>query len=199
MTAIKILTATAVAALTLAAAAPALAQTPYGQPYGQQQQTQQDPIGAILGALFGDRLGVSTTLDSEWGRGRRPLGTQSAQFQTRLDADVRSGALSSSAASSLSNEYGQLVQLEARYAADGRITTQERADLTERYRAFSTRYQSGGYDDRDDGYDDWRPIVDSRASFDARVNAGVRNRTLTRAQATRLTTDFNALVAMETG
>ena len=195
MTAIKILTATAVAALTLAAAAPTLAQTPYGQ----QQQTQQDPIGAILGALFGDRLGVSTTLDSEWGRGRRPLGTQSAQFQTRLDADVRSGALSSSAASSLSNEYGQLVQLEARYAADGRMTTQERADLTERYRAFSTRYQSGGYDDSDDGYDDWRPIVDSRASFDARVNAGVRNRTLTRAQATRLTTDFNALVAMETG
>ena len=201
MTAIKTLTAAAVAALTLAAAGAASAQTPYGQtPYGQSQP-QQDPIGAILGALFGDRAGTSTTLDSEWSRGRRPLGTQSAQFQTRLDADVRSGALSSSAASSLSNEYGQLVQLEARYAADGRMTTQERADLTERYRAFSTRYQSGGfgYGDDDDRYDNWRPIVDSRASFDARLNAAVRNRTLTRAQASRLTTDFNALVQLETG
>ena len=201
MTAIKTLTAAAVAALTLAAAGAASAQTPYGQtPYGQSQP-QQDPIGAILGALFGDRLGASTTLDSEWSRSRRPLAAQSAQFQSRLDADVRSGAISSSAARSLNSEYGELVQLEARYTADGRVTTQERADLIERYRAFSTRYQSGGsgYGDDDDGYDDWNPIVDSRVSFDARLNAAVRNRTLTRAQANRLTTDFNALAQLETG
>lgn len=204
MTAIKTLTAAAVAALTLAAAGAASAQTPYGQtPYGQSQP-QQDPIGAILGALFGDRMGASTTLDSEWSRSRRPLSAQSAQFQSRLDADVRSGAISSSAARSLNSEYGELVQLEARYTADGRVTTQERTDLIERYRAFSTRYQSGGQgygydnDDDDDRYDAWRPIVDSRSSFDARLNAAVRNRTLTRTQANRLTTDFNALVQLET-
>ena len=195
MTSIKLLAAS-VAALTLAAGA-ASAQTPYSQtPYGQQ--TQSDPIGAILGALFGDRLGVSTTLDSEWSRGRRPLNTQRAQFESRLDADVRSGAISSSAASSLSAEYGDLVALEARYTADGRVTAQERADLTERYRAFSTRYQAGGQSGYDDDYDGWRPLAESRAAFDARVNAGVRNRTLTRAQATRLSTDFDALVRLET-
>ena len=195
MTSIKLLAAS-VAALTLAAGA-ASAQTPYSQtPYGQQTQT--DPIGAILGALFGDRLGVSTTLDSEWSRGRRPLNTQRAQFESRLDADVRSGAISSSAASSLSAEYGDLVALEARYTADGRVTSQERADLSERYRAFSTRYQAGGQSGYDDDYDGWRPLAESRAAFDARVNAGVRNRTLTRAQATRLSTDFDALVRLET-
>lgn len=194
MTSIKILAASA-AALALTAGA-AVAQTPYGQtPYGQ---TQSDPIGAILGALFGDRLGVSSTLDSEWSRGRRPLNTNRTQFESRLNADVRSGAISSSAASSLSAEYGDLVALEARYTADGRVTAQERADLTERYRAFSTRYQAGGQGGYDDGYDSWRPLAESRAAFDARVNAGVRNRTLTRAQATRLTTDFNALVRLET-
>ncbi|HWQ87519.1 hypothetical protein [Brevundimonas sp.] len=196
MTSIKLLAAS-VAALTLAAGA-ASAQTPYGQtPYGQQ--TQSDPISAILGALFGDRLGVSSTLDSEWSRGRRPLNTNRTQFESRLNADVRSGAISSSAAASLSAEYGDLVALEARYTADGRVTTRERSDLAERYRAFATRYQAGGQGGYDDDYDGWRPLAESRAAFDARVNAGVRNRTLTRAQANRLTTDFNALVQLETG
>jgi hypothetical protein len=143
MTSIKTLTALAAGAFVLSAGSAAFAQTPYSStPYGQQTQT--DPIGAILGALFGDRLGVSSTLDTEWGRGRRPLNTNRTQFESRLNADVRSGAISSSAASSLSAEYNDLVTLEARYTADGRVTTQERADLSERYRAFSTRYQAGG-------------------------------------------------------
>lgn len=203
MTSIKLLAASA-AALTLASGA-ASAQTPYGQtPYGQspygQTQTQSDPISAILGALFGDRLGVSSTLDSEWSRGRRPLNTNRTQFESRLNADVRSGSISSSAASSLSAEYYELVQLEARYTADGRVTTQERADLAERYRAFSTRYQAGGQGGGyDDGYDSWRPLSESRTSFEARLDAGVRNRSLTRGQATRLSTDFNALVQLEAG
>lgn len=202
MTSMKLLAAASAAAFALAAGAASAqipySQTPYGQqPYGQTQ-TQSDPIGAILGALFGDRFGVSTTLDSEWSRGRRPLSTQRAQFESRLDADVRSGAILSSAARSLNSEYGDLVTLEARYTADGRVTTQERADLTERYRAFSTRYQAGGQGGYDDGYDSWRPLAESRASFDARVNASLRNRTLTRAQANRLSTDFDALVRLET-
>jgi hypothetical protein len=196
MTSLKLIAASA-AALTLVAGA-ATAQTPYGSaPYGQSQ-TQTDPIGAILGALFGDRLGVSTTLDSEWSRGRRPLNTNRAQFESRLDADVRSGAISSSAARSLTAEYNELVTIEARYTADGRVTTTERSDLAERYRAFSTRYQAGGQGGYDDGYDDWRPLAESRSAFTSRLDAGVRNRTLTRSQANRLSTDFNALVQLET-
>ena len=199
MTSMKLLAAASAAVFALAAGG-ASAQTPYGQsqPYGQTQ-TQTDPIGAILGALFGDRLGVSTTLDSEWSRGRRPLNTQRAQFESRLDADVRSGAISSSAARSLTAEYNELVTLEARYTADGRVTTTERSDLAERYRAFSTRYQAGGQGGYDDGYDDdWRPLAESRSAFTSRLDAGVRNRTLTRSQANRLSTDFNALVQLET-
>ncbi|HEX8660607.1 MAG TPA: hypothetical protein VF686_01985 [Brevundimonas sp.] len=199
MTSIKTLTALAAGAFVLSAGSAAFAQTPYSStPYGQSQ-TQTDPIGAILGALFGDRFGVSTTLDSEWSRGRRPLNTNRAQFESRLDADVRSGALSSSAARSLTAEYDALVTLEARYTADGRVTTTERSDLAERYRAFSTRYQAGGQGGGyDDGYDDWRPLAESRTEFNSRLDAGVRNRTLTRNQANRLATDFNALVQLET-
>jgi hypothetical protein len=198
MTSIKTLSALAAGAFVLSAGSAAFAQTPYGSaPYGQSQ-TQTDPIGALLGALFGDRLGVSTTLDSEWSRGRRPLNTNRVQFESRLDADVRSGAISSSAARSLTTEYNELVAIEARYTADGRVTTTERSDLAERYRAFSTRYQAGGQGGYDDGYDDWRPLAESRTTFNTRLDAGVRNRTLTRSQATRLSTDFNALVQLET-
>ena len=199
MTSIKTLTALAAGAFVLSAGSAALAQTPYSStPYGQTQ-TQTDPIGAILGALFGDRLGVSTTLESEWSRGRRPLDANRTQFESRLNADVRSGAISSSAASSLSAEYYDLVTLEARYTADGRVTAQEQSDLSERYRAFSTRYQAGGQGPGyDDGYDSWRPLAESRTAFNARLDAAVRNRTLTRSQANRLSTDFNALVRLET-
>ena len=201
MTSIKLLAASAVA-LTLAAGA-ASAQTPYSStPYGQspygQTQTQSDPISAILGALFGDRLGVSGTLDSEWARGRRPLNTNRAQFESRLDADVRSGAISSLAARSLNAEYADLVQLETRYTADGRVTTQERADLSERYRAFATRYQAGGQGGGYDDEDRWAPLIDGRAAFDARVDARYRNRNLTRSDVTRLRSDYAALIQLET-
>lgn len=199
MKSIKTLTALAAGAFVLSAGSAAFAQTPYSStPYGQTQ-TQTDPIAAILGALFGDRLGTSTTLDSEWSRGRRPLDANRTQFETRLQSDVRSGAISSSAASSLSSEYYDLVTLEARYTADGRVTTQEGADLAERYRTFSTRYQAGGQGGYDDGYGSWRPLSESRSAFTSRLDAGVRNRTLTRSQATRLSNDFNALVQLETG
>lgn len=205
MTSIKTLTALAAGALSLSAGSAALAQTPYNQtpynqsPYGQTSpygSSQTNPLGAILGALFGDRLGVSTTLDSEWSRGRRPLNAQRAQIEARIDADLRSGDLSSSAANGLRGEYSDLVQLESRYTADGRVTTQERADLSERYRAFSTRYQAGGSDYGDDNQQ-WTGLADGRADFDARLEAQIRNRSLTRTEANRIRSDYAALIQVE--
>lgn len=194
MTSPKVLPALAVGALVLAAAPLASAQTPYSSTQ-QQPQSQQDAFGAILGALFGDRLGVSTSLETEWSRGRRPLSTQSAQFQSRLDADVRSGRLSSSEASRLRYEYDDLVQLEARYTADGRVTTQERADLVAQYREFSQRVEAGGSD-----YSNGRTTVaDGRVDFEARVDTAVRNRRLTRTEGTRLKTDYQDLIRVESG
>jgi hypothetical protein len=190
MRALKTASALATGALLLSAA-PALAQTPYGS---TQQPTQDERIGAILGALFGDRLGVSTSLESDWGRGRRPLANQRTQFESRLTADVRSGALSSSAASRLRGEYDDLVQLEARYTADGRVTTQERSDLAARYREFSQRVEAGG------GYDDEQgTIASGRAEFETRVDAAVRARRLTRTEGTRLKADYQAVIDVEAG
>lgn len=199
MTAIKTLTAAAAAAaLTLAAAGVASAQTPYSQtPYDQTQQQQpqgERVLESILGALFGTG---QTTLDSEWSRGRRPLYNQRTAFDSRLEAGVRDRSLSSSQATRLRADYGDLVALETRYASDGRFTTSERADLNARYRDLTQRLDdSGGYDD-DDGYDRWDRLADQSAAFDARVAASLRNRTISRTESTRLRTDFQALVRLE--
>ena len=198
MTAIKTLTAVAAAALTLAAAGVASAQTPYSQtPYGQQPSAGGQVLESILGALFGTG---QTTLDSEWSRGRRPLYNQRTAFEAQLDARVRDGSLPYSHATELRADYGDLVGLETRYAADGRFTTTERSDLTERYRSL-TRHLEADSDGDDDGYDDdhgrWDRLADQGAAFDARVAAALRARDITRTESTRLRTDFQALVRLE--
>lgn len=185
------------AAIALSAtAAPAVAQVPYGST--QEPSTGEQAVGAILNALFGDRLGVSSSLEGEWSRGRRPLYNQRNQFEARLNADVRSGALSSYSAQRLSNEYDSLVELEARYAADGRMSSQERADLTARYRAFSQRVESGGGGSGDGwGGGSSTEVADGQREFDARVDAQVRNRRLTRTAGSRLKSEYASLIQTE--
>lgn len=167
-------------------------QTPYG--------TGQQPggiVGALLGAVFGNAFGTDQQVEDDYQQGRRPLGERRAALEARIDAGVRDGSLSRAEAARLRADYDDLVRLETRYASDGRITQAERTDLRTRYRALSQQVGDDRNDDQD--YDDWRPLSEQRASFDARVDAGVRSRTLTRTQATRLKADFQALVQVETG
>ncbi len=198
MKSIKTFTALAAGAVVLSAAGMAQAQTPYGQsqsqPYGQSQSTSQDVFGQILQNLFGGQ--TTGTVDAEWSRGRRALGAQQTTFNTRLDAQVRSGAIQSYSADRIRTDYSALVQLEARYGADGRFTTQERSDLTTRYNALTTALEEGGYGDDIGGY---QSAADGRADFDARVNAAVSARTLTRTDATRLRSDYATIVSAEAG
>ncbi|WP_298163639.1 hypothetical protein [Brevundimonas sp.] len=200
MNSIKTFTALAAGAVVLSMAPLAQAQTPYGQtqtPYGQsgsQPSTGQDVFGQILQNLFGAQ--TSGSIDGEWSRGRRALGAQQATFNTRLDAQVRSGALSSWSADRIRTDYDALVQLEARYGQDGRFTTQERQDLTTRYNALTSALEDGGYGDDIGGY---QSAADGRADFDAWVTAAVNARTLTRTEATRLRSDYAAIVAAEAG
>ncbi len=167
-------------ALTLAAGA-ASAQTP---------ATNQDRLGAVVGALFGDRLGLSA-MDQAWLRGGRPLRDGQTQFTGRVDAGVRAGTVSASAATRLRADYTALVDLENRYAADG-ISAQERADLNARYTALTQTLDSGAV-----GYGETDTVAEGRAAFDARVDAAVTARRLTRTEATRLKTDYQALIQVE--
>lgn len=200
MTTLKTL-ALATSALLLSSGA-ALAQTPYGSTQSQQQPSQQqEAIGSILGALFGDRLGVSTSVDAQWASGRRPLNTQRTQFNTRVDADVRAGTLSSSSGARIKTDYDALVQLETRYAADGRFTTSERTELNDRYGALTQALADGGYgnDNGSGSGAGYASVSDGRAEFDTRVDAAVRARRITRTEGTRLKSDYQALIQVESG
>ena len=186
----------AATASVLAAGGVVQAQTPYGQnqtqTYGQSQSTGQQVFGQILQNLLGGQ--TTRTVDSEWSRGRRALGTQQATFDSRLDSQVRSGSLQPRTADRIRSDYDALVQLEARYGEDGRFTTQERQDLTSRYSALTAALEQDGYLDDVGGY---QSVADGRAEFERRVDAAVTSRRLTRTDATRLRTDYAALARLE--
>lgn len=180
------------AALALAlAASPAAAQTTLDAPSQQQER-----IGAILGALFGDRLGVTTSIESQWAAGRTPILTQRTQFTARIDSDVRSGAISQMTGTRLKSDYAALVDLETRYGADRRFTAEERADLASRYGALTRVLSDGRYADASS---ESASVAGGKADFDRRVDAAVSSRRLSRTEGTRLKTDYSALVQVEAG
>lgn len=178
----RMLLATSAVVVLGAGASAALAQTP--------APTTQDRLGAVVGALFGDRLGLSA-MDQAWLRGGRPLSDGQSQFSTRVDASVRSGAVSASAATRLRADYAGLVDLESQYLADG-ITTQERADLNSRYNALVQALESGAA-----GYGEAASAAAGRAEFESRVDAAVAARRITRTQATQLKADYQAVIQLE--
>lgn len=196
----RISTFAAVAALALGTTAvSAQTSTTSEQPAARQQSR----IEQIFGALFGGRVGTTDSIEAEWAAGRTPLATQRAQFESRVDADVRSGALSRDTGTRLKYDYYELVQLEARYGADRRFTTQERTDLADRYGALTQILSDGSYGNNDDGYgssdDDVRTesVAEGQAEFNARVDAAVRARRITRTAGTRLRADYAVLIQTE--
>lgn len=186
------LTAIAAGALVLAAAPAAMAQS-----NTQEPSQQQERIGAILGALFGDRLGVTTSIEAQWSAGRRPLQTQRTQFNARIDSEVRAGSLSRIDGDRLKAEYDEVVALEARYGADGRFTTQERSELTDRYGAITQVISDGGYAGGSGSAT--LTVANGRTEFDRRVDAAVSARRLSRTEGTRLKADYASLVTVEAG
>lgn len=169
---------------------------------GQSTMPAQQPggvLGALLGAVFGNTFGNDQQIEQDYSQGRRPLYERRADLDARIDAGVRDGSLSRAESTRLRAEYNALVQLETRYAADGRLTAEERSDLRDRYRALSHRVgderTDGGYDD---GYG-WRSLLDQRAAFNARVDVALNDRRISRTEANRLRADFDALVRVETG
>ena len=183
--------------LILAAAA-AMAFTA-GPAYGQAttNQSQQDRIGAFLGALFGDRLGATTSIESQWAAGQTPLANQRGQFEARIDSDVRSGALTQASGARLKTDYYALVELESRYGADRRFTTAERNELADRYGTLTQVLAEGGYSGGTVLAS--AEVAGGRSLFDQRVNAAVTARRITRTAGTRLKTDYAAVAQLEAG
>lgn len=175
-------------------ATPVMAQSDTAEP---TTKSQENRVGKILGALFGDRLGVSTSIEAQWAAGRKPLAEQRTQFHTRIDTDVRAGTLTAANGQRMKSEYDELVALETRYGADGRFTTSERSELGDRYGALTQALSEGGYADTGSGSSNTMAVADGRAEFERRVDAAVSARRITRANGTRLKKDYAALIQTE--
>lgn len=186
-------TATAAAALMFTGTA-AFAQT--NPSNDQQPSRQQERLNSIFGALFGDRTGSTSSIEAQWSLGRTPLATQRGQFESRIDAEVRSRAIDQRTGAQLKSDYYELVQLEARYGADRRFTRQEQAELAERYNQLTQVITDGGYGG-DQGNDLGISITDGQTEFNQRVDASVSARRITRVAGARLKTDYAALVRTE--
>lgn len=183
-----LLTATALA-LT---AAPLAAQT--------STSSTRDRIGQILGNLLGIGNNADSSLDGQWTANRRPLGNQRAEFDTRVDSDVRSGRLSQSDGSRLRSDYAALVTLESQYGADRTYTASERSELTTRYNALLQVLADGRYGSSNNpgSFGTRAEVAEGQADFNARVDAAMSSRQITRAAGTRLKNDYRALITTET-
>jgi len=157
--------------------------------------TERNPIADIFGALFGDRLGVTTSIESQWAAGQTPLANQRAQFESRVDSEVRTGALSQATGARLKSDYYELVQLEARYGADRRFTTAERTTLADRYGDLTQVLADRAYADA--GTVTTTDVAAGQAEFDARVDAALAARRITRAESRRLKADYAAVARTE--
>ena len=173
-----------------AAAAMALSAAP-----ASAQSTNDNPFASIFGALFGDRLGVTTSIESQWAAGQTPLANQRAAFESRVDTELRNGSINQTTATRLKSDYYDLVQLESRYGADRRFTSAERTELADRYGTLTQVLADRGY--ADNGAVTTASVADGRAEFDARVNAAVAARRITRAAGTRLKSDYAQVAQVE--
>lgn len=183
--------------LLLATTAIALAAVPVAaQSSTTPTPSTRDRIGQILGNLLGVDNSADSSLDGQWRAGRLPLGSQRTEFNARIDADARSGAITQETGMRLKADYAALVDLEARYGADRLFTTKERGELSSGYNVLLQVLADRRYSDSVTSSADVR---NGQAEFNRRVDVRVSARKLTRTASTRLKNDYTALIQVEAG
>lgn len=124
------------------------------------------------------------------------INARQANLDARIDAGVRNGDLTRNEAARLRDEFRDIARLEARYRASNGLSLSERRDLDRRFDSLSARVRFER-NDRDERNNRWVPINQRQRSLDARIDAGVRNGQLTRAEAYRLRTEYGRIAALE--
>jgi hypothetical protein len=178
-------------------------------------------IGVIAGALFGDNDGGSLYApgsrypawgetgygdprydprfgEQGWGYGASgnqwvSISSRGQWLERRIVQGERNGSLTRNQATTLRHDLSSLISLERRYSYGG-LSSNERADLDRRFDSLSLRIQP----DRRDDQADWTSINQRQTNLETRITAGVRDRTLTQAEAGRLRTDLRTLARLET-
>jgi len=124
------------------------------------------------------------------------INQRQANLDARIDAGVRTGDLTRQEAVRLRSEFRDIARLEARYRASYGLSLAERRDLDRRFDALSARVRFER-NDRQDRNNRWVPINQRQRNLDARIDAGIRNGQLSRAEAYRLRREYGEIAALE--
>jgi hypothetical protein len=106
----------------------------------------------------------------------------------------------------LRSEFSDIARLEARYRSTYGLSMSERQDLDRRFDALSSRirFERNDRQDRGDRWsngngrnDRWTPINQRQRQLDQRIDAGLRDRSLSREEAFRLRSEFQNIARLE--
>jgi len=125
--------------------------------------------------------------------GWQPISQRQVQIEQRIDRGVRNGDLTRREAASLRAEFDQITRIEASYRRDG-LSNWERADLDRRFDNLAQRIR---FERNDRGDRGWTPINQRQRQIDARIDAGVRDASLSRREAANLRAEFQDIAALE--
>ncbi|WP_377368224.1 hypothetical protein [Phenylobacterium ferrooxidans] len=130
-------------------------------------------------------------------QGWTSINQRQASLDARIDAGVRSGDLTRQEAVGLRSDFRAVSNLEATYRRDG-LSTWERTDLDRRFDALSNRIRFERNDRQDrNGGNGWQNINQRQANLDRRIDQGVRNGRISRAEAVRLRAEFKTIARLE--
>ncbi len=123
------------------------------------------------------------------------INARQAELDARINAGVNDRSLTAAEASQLRAEFQDIAQLEMQYRVSGRSVTQaESDDLNRRFNQLSNRIQNNRNDNDLAG-----PGINARqVALDTRIDAGVRDRSLTTAEASQLRAEFQDIAQLET-
>lgn len=156
---------------------------------------------ALMGVASVLAIAQPAAADAPW----TSINQRQVQIDQRIDAGIRDGSLSRPEAARLRGEFANLARLEDSYRRDG-LSPNERADLNARFDRLSAQVyverhdQQGGPGMRPPPGPGggWVSINQRQAQLDARIDAGVRDRSLSMREATRLRREFNQIARLET-
>lgn len=151
-------------------------------------------------ALMIAGIGIAATaIPANAQAGWQGMNVRKAQIERQIDQGIRNGQLNRSEATRLRNEFRSLETLETRYrrSAPG-LTAAERNDLDRRYNALAAKVRFERRDnDRPGAGNNWWAMQERKVTLDRRIDQGIRSGQLSRAEATRLRNEFNAIVRLE--
>ncbi|WP_371130949.1 hypothetical protein [Phenylobacterium sp.] len=133
-------------------------------------------------------------------QGWTSINQRQASLDARIDAGVRTGDLTRQEAVGLRSDFRAVSNLEATYRRDG-LSTWERTDLDRRFDALSNRIRFERNDRQErphhNGGNGWQNINQRQANLDRRIDQGVRNGRISRAEAVRLRAEFKTIARLE--